>query len=76
MGNAGLPTEASRMEKKNMGQHKYNLTAQAAKAGKLPPRPRKMSKRECDRSIMALIAERIEIEYLKYGVNAIKKPYF
>ena len=29
-----------------MGQHKYNPTAIAAKEGKLPPKPKKPSKRE------------------------------
>lgn len=32
-----------------MGQHKYNPTAIAAKNGELPPKPKKMSKREADR---------------------------
>lgn len=31
-----------------MGQHKYNPTAIAAKEGKLPPKEKKMSKRERD----------------------------
>lgn len=31
-----------------MGQHKYNPTAIAAKEGKLPPKPRKKSKRQRD----------------------------
>lgn len=29
-----------------MGQHKYNPTAIAAKNGELPPKPKKLSKRE------------------------------
>ena len=32
-----------------MGQHKFNQTATDAKAGKLPPKPKKMSKREAER---------------------------
>jgi len=31
-----------------MGQHKYNPTAIAAKEGKLPPKEKKLSKRERD----------------------------
>ena len=31
-----------------MGQHKYNQTAIDAKEGKLPPKTKKMSKRERD----------------------------
>lgn len=43
-----------------MGQHKYNQTAIDAKAGKLPPTPQKMSKREWDRLLYAKIQEVIE----------------
>lgn len=32
-----------------MGQHKHNPTASAAKAGELPPKPKKMGKRELER---------------------------
>lgn len=32
-----------------MGQHKYNPNCQLAKEGKLPPKPKKMSKRERER---------------------------
>lgn len=32
-----------------MGQHKHNPNCQLAKEGKLPPKPKKMSKRERDR---------------------------
>lgn len=34
-----------------MGQHKYNPTAEAAKRGELPPKPKKRSKREAERRI-------------------------
>lgn len=40
-----------------MGQHKYNQTAIDAKDGKLPPKPKKMSKRERDRLLDAKIKE-------------------
>lgn len=32
-----------------MGQHKYNPTAIKAQNGEIPPKPKKMSKRESDR---------------------------
>lgn len=40
-----------------MGQHKYNPTAIAAKNGELPPKPKKMSKRESDRLLYAKCQE-------------------
>ena len=40
-----------------MGQHKYNLTAIAAKNGELPPKPEKLSKRERDRIMYAKCQE-------------------
>ncbi len=40
-----------------MGQHKHNPTAIAAKNGELPPKPKKMSKRESDRLFYAKCQE-------------------
>jgi len=40
-----------------MGQHKHNPTAIAAKKGELPPKPKKLSKREIDRQIYAKCQE-------------------
>ena len=41
-----------------MGQHKYNPIAIAAKAGKLPPKPRRSSsKRELERLVYAKYSE-------------------
>ena len=40
-----------------MGQHKHNLTAIAAAKGELPPKPKKMSKRESERLLYAKCAE-------------------
>ena len=40
-----------------MGQHKYNPTAIAAKNGELPPKPKKMGKREAERLMYAKCAE-------------------
>ena len=36
-----------------MGQHKHNPTAIAAAKGELPPKPKKMSKREWERQLYA-----------------------
>lgn len=36
-----------------MGQHKYNPTAIAAAKGELPPKPKKMGKRERERLMYA-----------------------
>ena len=38
-----------------MGQHKYNPTAQAAKEGKLPPKPKKKSKIRQERELYEMI---------------------
>ena len=40
-----------------MGQHKYNPTAIAAKNGELPPKPKKMGKRESERLLYAKCQE-------------------
>ena len=40
-----------------MGQHKHNPTAIMAKNGELPPKPKKLSKRENDRLIYAKCQE-------------------
>ena len=52
-----------------MGEHKHNPTAIAAKNGELPQKPKKMSKREMDAIIMAMIQE-------KTGINDMKKALF
>ena len=41
-----------------MGQHKYNPNCQLAREGKLPPKPKKLSKRQRDRLIMRMIYEK------------------
>ena len=43
-----------------MGQHKYNPTAIVAKNGELPPKPKKMGKREAERLLMSRIGLEIE----------------
>lgn len=40
-----------------MGQHKYNPTAIAAAKGELPPKPKKISKREQERILYAKCQE-------------------
>lgn len=37
-----------------MGQHKHNPNCQLAKEGKLPPKPKKMSKRQQERELYAM----------------------
>ena len=49
-----------------MGQHKYNPNCQLAREGKLPPKPKKMSKRQRDRLLMRMI-------YEKTGIGAIER---
>lgn len=48
-----------------MGQHKHNPNCQLAKEGKLPPKPKKMSKREQERWIRAIIYERLASRIFK-----------
>lgn len=40
-----------------MGQHKYNPNCQLARDGKLPPKPKKLSKRESERLLYAKCQE-------------------
>ena len=40
-----------------MGQHKHNPTAIAAKNGEIPPKPKKIGKRESDRWLYAKCQE-------------------
>ena len=40
-----------------MGQHKYNKTALAAKAGLLPPKEKRMTKAETKRYLQGLVCE-------------------
>ncbi len=49
-----------------MGQHKYNPNCQLAREGKLPPKPKKLSKRQRDRLLMAMI-------YELTGIGAIER---
>lgn len=42
---------------KTMGQHKYNPNCQLAREGKLPPKPKRMGKRERERLLYAMCQE-------------------
>lgn len=58
-----------------MGQHKYNPNCQLAREGKLPPKPKKMSKRQRDRLLMAMIREATGIGAIEraMGVDSLKE---
>ena len=58
-----------------MGQHKYNPNCQLAKEGKLPPKPKKLSKRQQQRLLMAMIYERTGIGAIEraVGINSLKE---
>ena len=49
-----------------MGQHKYNPNCQLAREGKLPPKPKKLSKRQKNRMLMKMV-------YEKSGIGAIER---
>lgn len=60
-----------------MGQHKYNPTAIAAKEGKLPPKPKKLSKRESEVLLMAEVYRKI---FTETGIGSVlrevgREPY-
>lgn len=40
-----------------MGEHKHNPTAIAAKKGELPPKPKKLSKKECERLVFKAVQD-------------------
>lgn len=42
-----------------MGEHKYNPTAIAAKKGELPPKKKKLSKRERERFVCVELHKRV-----------------
>ena len=52
-----------------MGQHKYNPNCQLAREGKLPPKPKKMSKRQRERMLMAMICEKTGLGRLQRAVG-------
>lgn len=48
-----------------MGQHKYNPTAIAAKEGRIPPKPPKLSKAEKERAIYEALARAMQERLMK-----------
>ena len=58
-----------------MGQHKYNPNCQIAREGKLPPKPKKLSKRERERLLYAMIREKTGIGNIErmLGVNSYEE---
>lgn len=58
-----------------MGQHKYNPNCQLAREGKLPPKPKKMSKREQERLLYAVIREKTGIGRIEraLGINSFEE---
>lgn len=54
-----------------MGEHKNNKTAIAAKNGEIPPKKKTMSKRQQERLIKAMIAERCGLApiFTKMGID-------
>ena len=58
-----------------MGQHKYNPNCQLAREGKLPPKPKKLSKREQERLLYAMIREKTGIGSIErlIGVNSYEE---
>ena len=58
-----------------MGQHKHNPNCQLAMEGKLPPKPKKMSKREQERLLYAMIREKTGIGKIEQmlGINSYEE---
>jgi hypothetical protein len=59
-----------------MGQHKYNPNCQLAKERKLPPKPKKMSKREAERLMYAKCQEILYRPLIKAYENMQETDYF
>lgn len=59
-----------------MGQHKYNPNCQLAKEGKLPPKPKKMSKREAERLLYAKCKEILYKPLIDAYNNMQETDYF
>lgn len=54
-----------------MGQHKHNPTAIAAKNGELPPKPKKMGKREWERMIVRKIEGLTGIDRFRQAMKEV-----
>ena len=59
-----------------MGQHKHNPTAIAAKNGELPPKPKKMGKREAERLMYAKCKEILYKPLIEAYNNMQETDYF
>ena len=58
-----------------MGEHKYNLNCQLAKEGKLPPKPKGISKRAQRRQLMQMVYEMSGLGTFEraVGLNSFKE---
>lgn len=54
-----------------MGEHKHNPNCELAKSGQLPPKPKKMSKRERDRWLMSEIKKHTGLDRLYQFIDGI-----
>ena len=58
-----------------MGQHKHNQNCQLARDGKLPPKTKKLSKRQRERLMMQMIYEKTGIGRIErsLGINSFEE---
>ena len=56
-----------------MGQHKYNPNCQMAREGKLPPKPKRMTKRESERLFYAKCQEILYRPLVKAYVRMMRQ---
>lgn len=56
-----------------MGQHKHNPMAIAAKNGELPPRPKKIGKREWERKIVREIEGLTGMDWFRQMIKEVKQ---
>lgn len=54
-----------------MGQHKHNPTAIAAKNGEMPPKPKKMGKRERERMLIREIERVTGMDFLRRTMKGV-----
>lgn len=58
-----------------MGQHKYNPNCQLAREGKLPPKPKKLGKRESERLLYAKCQEILYRPLVNAYVKMVQQEY-
>ena len=56
-----------------MGQHKHNPTAIAVKNGELPPKPKKMGKREWERMIVREVEGLTGMDWFRQMIKEAKQ---